>query len=233
MRFRRSSALVVARALLACTLPCFVSLEAQALGISGGGFDQALGCSTVACGSSQTLELDPSGDPVASVVGTIDLDSGALTLSFSLSALELSLTPVGGGSDNGVSKVVFTNTDYQASGLSLLAMGGQYIVGPGQTAQVSGTQAQLAGLTPVGGTPSAFLVDARVTGSCTASGGGLSCGLAFGQSGFSFDVGDPSAEARYFQHTANLVAVPEPGTATLLGLSLLAGVAATRRRRAA
>ena len=229
MRFGRSSAHVAARSLLAFALLCFVSSGAQALGISGGGFDQALGCSSVACGTTQTLELDPAADPVAPVSGSIDLDTTALTLSFSFSVAELGLTPLGGGDDNGVSNVVFTNTVYQAAGLSLLSAGGSYIVGPAQTAQVSGEQTQLAGMTTVGGTPSAFLVDARITGSCTTSGAGLSCGLSFGQSGFSFDVGDPTPAARYFQHTANLVAVPEPSTALLLGLGLGVALSATRR----
>ena len=203
--------------------------SAQALSVTGGGIDQALGCSSVLCGSTQTLTLDPGGGPVASVAGTIELDATAMELSFQLSVVELALAPVAGSDDNGVSQVVFSNTSYAASGLSLFAMGGgSYLIGPAQTAAVEGMQTQMG----VAG-PAAFAAPtARVNGSCLDLGVGLSCGLSFGQSSFVFDVG-ASPEARYFQHTANFVAsgtVPEPSTAALVGLGLLAAAAGSRRR---
>jgi hypothetical protein len=204
--------------------------SAQALGISGGGFDQALGCADVFCGASQTLEFDSSGGSVAAVSGTIEIDTSALTLSFSLSVVELSLVPVVGPDDNGAEKVVLTDTSYSATGLSLLDLGLSFVIGPGQTAMVSGTQTQIgaSGATPF------TAPDARVGGSCFDTSGGaassLSCGLSFGQANFSFDVGDSAPETRYFQTTANILAVPEPTTAAMMGLALL-GIAAAGRRR--
>ncbi len=228
MLFHRSIARTTAvAALLFCASLAFGG-NAQALTISSGGFDQALGCSDVACGATQTLTFDPNGDPVAVVSGNVDLDTMALTLSFSFSVVELSMTPVSGTDDNGASAVVFTNTTYAASGVPVMNLGGgNFLVGPAQTASVSGSQEQV-GVSAA----AAFAAPlARLNGSCLVVGDGLSCGLSFGQSGFSFDVGaTPDEEARYFQHTANILAVPEPTTAALMGLALF-GIAVAGRRR--
>ena len=224
----------LARTTAAAALTFWASLavvgNAQALTVSDGGFDQALGCSDVFCGGSQTLEFDSAGGSVAGVSGSIDLDTSALTLSFSFSVLELSLAPVAGADDNGAEKVVFTNTTYSATGLSLFDLGLSFVIGPNQTARVSGTQTQVGA-----SGPTAFAApDARVNGSCFDLSGGagssLSCGISFGQTSFSFDVGDSEPEARYFQQTANVLAVPEPTTAAMIGLALL-GIAAAGRRR--
>ena len=118
MRFYRSGTF----AGLALALLLFGSSAARAASITAGGFDQALGCSNVACGSSQTLEI---GTVVAPVAGTIDLDTAALTLSFQLSVLQLPLVPIG-SDDNGITALSFFNAVYNAVGLSVLDVGGSY-----------------------------------------------------------------------------------------------------------
>ena len=218
MRFQCSGAFAGTTLALLLLAPSAV----HAMSISGGGFDQALGCSSVACGSTQTLEI---GTDVAPVTGSIDLDTSGLTLSFDLAVGSLPLVPLG-ADDNGVSQVEFLSTVYHAVTLTVLDFGDTFIIGPNQTASVSGIQSQTGAGAPAPGGFAALA--ARVNGSCHVSGGGLSCGLSFGQSSFSFEVGSP-AEPRFFQHTANVVAVPEPTTLALMGAALLAFAAAGRR----
>ncbi len=197
--------------------------SAQSLTISSGGVNQALGCSSVACGATQTLELNPA-TPLAPATGTIDLDPGLLTLTFDIEIVSLSLTGIG-GPDNGVSEVLFLNTNYVGVASLIDVGGGSFIIGPAQTASVSVDQSQ-------DGAPSSPFAapNARVNGQCLVVGAGLVCGISFGQANFSFDVGSPPDNTRHFQHTANITALPEPSTLTLMGLALVGGVAATRRR---
>ncbi len=198
--------------------------SAQALTISSGGVAQALGCSSVSCGATQTLELNPA-TPLAPATGTIDLDPGLLTLTFDIEIVSLSLTGIG-GPDNGVSEVLFLNIDYVGVASLFDLGGGSFIIGPAQTASVSGDQSQDGGATS---NPFAA-PNARVNGQCLVVGAGLVCGISFGQANFSFDVGSPPDNTRHFQHTTNITALPEPSTFTLMGLALVGGVAATRRR---
>lgn len=207
----------------ALALLLFFSSDAQAMSITGGGIDQALGCSSLACGSTQTLGI---GTPLAPATGTLELDTGALTLSFQMNVAALPMAPLG-PDDNGVYELSFINTVYHAVALSVLDLGGSYLIGPAQTASVTGIQSQMGPLVPP---PSGFAaLSAQVNGSCFTSGGDLSCDLSFGQTNFSFDIGTPG-ETRYFQHTANVVAaVPEPTTLALLGVALFSAAAVGRR----
>lgn len=214
---------VLARAAIPILAALLCSASAQALTISSGSFGQALGCSSVSCGSTQTLELNPSA-AVANATGTLELDSVALTLSFQLNVASLSLTGVDGVPDNGVFEVLFQNTIYQGVALSLLDFGDTYVIGPGQTAAISGIQSQDAA-------PSGFTaLEARVNGSCLRAQAEVVCGISFGQANFNFDVGSSNPEARYFQQTASVIALIEPSTLAVMSLALLGSVVATRRR---
>jgi hypothetical protein len=227
MQSRRTCALTIVASVLLLSTTLFVAGGAAAFSISHGGFDQALGCSDVACGATQTLGFDTSTGMVAEAAGEIDLDTSALTLSFAISVLELSLIPVAGGDDIGVSQIVFSKTSYTATALALINMGEYYIVAPKQTASIQGTQTQVGGFAA----PSPFFApDARVTGICLAPEGALVCGLSFGQTNFSLPFGSDEPEERHFQHTANLIAVPEASTAWLIGIGLVGMALAGRKR---
>ena len=71
------------------------------------------------------------------------------------------------------------------------------------------------------------LGEARVTGTCNVVDEFVTCGIGFGTTNFTLDVGAP-LEERYFRHTMNVTGiVPEPST----GLLLAAGLLSLARRR--
>lgn len=208
--------------------------SAAADSITGGSIDQARGCSTVNCAfGTETFQLQAAEN----LSGTITLDTTALTLEFTFSTLSLTLDQTTAGTeDNGVAAIVFSDVTYSGIVGVFEAVPGTFIVNPGSTASVAGDQIQLDDLgNPVNPTPPDFdAALARLTGNCLVTGGALNCGLTFGTSAFEIGVGDPAttgpAQIRYFQHTADLVAVPEPATLAMLGFALVFTGLAGRRR---
>jgi hypothetical protein len=189
------------------------------------GVTLARACTVVSCSPSSTVVFSQSGVP-DEVVGSLTIDTVALTLSFSLSSAVQHT-----GSSNGVTSVDFDPVSYVSNGnLTLVkpdplveTYGINGALGP--TAAVSGTLVENGGVVGPFSSPSV-----RVTGQCDVGATAL-CGLTFGTSGFQQGIGNPD-ESHFFQHTMNVTGVPEPGSALLLGLGV-AGLAFARRGRVA
>ena len=197
-------------------------LGATMFGVTDGGVVEAAGCMAASCGGSQTFD-DTIGD-FAAVSGSIMIDASAGMLDLSLTLEDPFGLSAISGSDNGVSAIGFTGVLYSVTGLSLISPlgGGHFIIAGGQTASVSGVYSQDAAA-------QGFALDeARITGTCNVVDQFVTCGIGFGTTNFTLDVGAP-LEERYFRHTMNVTGiVPEPSTGLLLAAGLL-GLA--RRRR--
>jgi len=150
----------------------------------------------------------------------IDIDVATLTLEDT------------GGAFDGVDKIVFSNLTFDVTDWAAIAFGGS-IAGVSTTGSVSGTYEQFLGAVSVAG-PTAF-------GPVDVTFSSLNCDDSLtGQCGFTvgftptellLDVGTTEGGSEHeFIFTFN-VTVPEPSTATLLGLGLV-GLGSLRRRRA-
>ena len=198
----------------------FLAGVAQALPVSTASIGNGRGCLDQAC-TSQTLTWSSNSGG-----GTGTLTRTGNSLSFSITLASTTFLPISGGNDNGVTQLVFTSTTYTGSA-NLNPLGGGFYAILSGSASISGTQ------TPSGaGVAGPFAAaDALLGGTCTDTGASLSCGITFGAANdFNFDV---NGQTRYFTHTMNVTAVPEPATAALFGAGLVGlGIAGSRRHRA-
>ena len=179
--------------------------SAQALTIDSGnsGLDVADVCDNPACFGGSLLTLSAS----APVSGDFDISGSTLTFSIDLASANLT------GSDGAVSSIDLTGVNYSGSVGVTLDGSNNYVIDFSQVASVTGT------LTPDAGSASSIAASALVTGICSGTpGSSLNCGLIFGPAGFTADV---SGSTRYLQNTVDVFAVPEPGTAILMGLGLI------------
>jgi hypothetical protein len=193
--------------------------SAQALPVSAASAGNALGCTDQAC-TNQTLAWASNAGGGS---GTLDIVGNNLT--FSITLASTTLLPIGGGNDNGVTQLVFTNTTYTGSATLNPIIPGFFQIVSGSAA-ISGTQTP-SGAGVAGGFAAA---DALLSGSCTVSGPSIGCGIVFGAANdFNFLL---NGQTRHFSHTVNVTAVPEPATAALFGAGLLGlGIAGSRRSR--
>jgi len=179
---------------------------------SNSGLDDGVGCSDQLC-FTEVFLLDGS----APVTGSISLTGNVLSFSIDLALATFS------GSDGAVTGVQFSNLNYSGSVAVSPSSGTSLVVDGGQTATITGT------LTPLGaGSPVAInATNVLVTGIFNDDGASLFGGLTFGP------LGDFNAlvngETRHFQHFVDFSAVPEPGTALLIGGGL--GLLAAGRKR--
>jgi hypothetical protein len=205
--------------------------------VTSGGLDGSVICTgttAVQCANTANHRFTyapPAAPPNAfdPASGTITFDSAAGTVSVSLTVASATFLAIGDVPDNGVDEVEFTSLAYTfgLSGVTFTPDGfGNTIVSwaaqtPGATS-VAGSYEQILNGGNVNG-PDAFAVIARVSaGTCTiTAANAATCGFVLGRGGFSLNVGpDSTPQSRGVIHTLNVVAVPEPGTALLVGLGV-------------
>ena len=214
----RNRLFIAIRSLSCLAAIVLVAGPVQALSVIPGSsrLDLAAGCGDTQCLFSPLYALDAP----AELTGTVD--RSGLTLTFSIDLASATLSAIS-GNDGGVTSVDFT-LNYSGAVTLVDEGSGQFSV-TDQTGTLNGS------LFANGPDTSTLITNvlANVTGICDEEpGGALTCGLTFGAgSGFPVDV---NGNVRYFRHTIDITAIPEPGTAMLLGLGLL-GLASRGRAR--
>lgn len=209
----------------------WVPASASATPVVAGSFlDGVHGCTTANCAAGTDVFVIPL--PGGGVSGSITLNTGTNMLDFNLSVVFANFDEnVAGTEFNGVADVEFSTMNYVGTGIALIpTLPNQYSFFG--VATVTGTQTQRddVGTIVNGG---AINQTPNITGSCDASAApSITCGIFFGPTNFAFDVGDGVGpdQTINWQHSIDLLAVPEPSTFAMVGLAL-AGLGMRSRRR--
>lgn len=207
----------VIRTMLGLSAALLVAGQAQATiyTATAGFLGAGQGCADSSC-STEIYQLDTSGG----ISGTIEIDSGVLDFNLTLASSTFDATP----SDGGITSIEFLTTVYSGAVNVTEGPPGLFSVDGGQFGAVTGSvQPTGAGaLAPVASTQS------LLSGSCTVGGATTTCGLVFSPL-IDFTV-TLNGNVRYFSHTLNATAVPEPATAVLFILGMGAAAAVGRSR---
>lgn len=205
--------------------------SALTLTVTAGGLNGVLTrtCSTSIC-SSVVWTLG-SGELYAAT-GSIAINTVANTAVISLAVASSVLDASGAQPvvDDSASSLVFTGGTYTSAAIpvtpSVVAGNTVYTINGGQVGGVAFTSVVATGSGGTGGSLS--LGSVRVSGQCTlaSSGGSALCGISFGPNGTTnfrlVDAAKWGTYDRWVQHTFNITTTPEPATALLLGLGLVA-----------
>lgn len=210
--------------------------------LTGGAVVNGAGCrlNALTCSPSTSTtnrKFQFSSSTAAS--GTITLDTTNQTLDFSISVASVVFVDTV-GAYLGVDEIRFTSVTYSGTGLSYSIAGSTITITPGQVVNVSGNYEQFLGVSSVEG-PTAFSQNTQLAaGSCTLSSTTIACGFLDVGPGanpniFDLPIGDTPSftpeSLKFFHKLGAITAVPEPGTALMLGIGLF-GLAWSGRRRA-
>jgi hypothetical protein len=182
-------------------------------------------------GGSGDFAYDPPGGGFDAATGTITIDDSNLTIDLALSVSSATFLDTAGAL-NGVDEIEFSNLSYDGTALAYSDVGGQIVIDAGQSITISGDYEQFLLGSNVQG-PDAFInASATVSAGLCNLGDTLVCSFDFGAGGTSLGIGPAGSQVtRRFVHGFTVDPAhhaPEPGTALLVGLGLLA-VAAARR----